>query len=39
MNDWKTEVITQYSDMVYRLAFSLMKNKYDADDICEASHD
>ena len=27
------EMIEKYSDMVYRLAFSLMKNKYDADDI------
>lgn len=25
--------IETYSDMVYRLAFSMMKNKYDADDI------
>ena len=32
-DDWKKEVIEQYSDMVYRLAFSMMKNKYDADDI------
>ena len=27
------ESIEKYSDMVYRLAFSMMKNKYDADDI------
>lgn len=27
------EVITKYSEMVYRLAYSLTKNKYDADDI------
>ena len=27
------ESIERYSDMVYRLAFSMMKNKYDADDI------
>lgn len=27
------ESIEKYTDMVYRLAFSLMKNKYDADDI------
>ena len=26
-------VIQRYSDMVYRLAFSLVKNKYDAEDI------
>ena len=25
--------IERYSNMVYRLAFSMMKNKYDADDI------
>ena len=27
------ESIEKYTDMVYRLAFSMMKNKYDADDI------
>ena len=27
------ESIERYTDMVYRLAFSMMKNKYDADDI------
>ena len=27
------ESIERYSDMVYRLAFSMTKNKYDADDI------
>lgn len=27
------ESIERYSNMVYRLAFSMMKNKYDADDI------
>lgn len=27
------EVIKRYSDMVYRMAFSLLKNKYDAEDI------
>ena len=26
-------IITKYSKMVYRLAFSIVKNKYDADDI------
>lgn len=26
-------MINKYSDMVYKLAFSLVKNKYDADDI------
>ncbi|MBR4026557.1 MAG: RNA polymerase sigma factor [Lachnospiraceae bacterium] len=31
--DWKRKTIEQYSDMVYRLAFSMMKSKYDADDI------
>ena len=27
------ESIERYSNMVYRLAFFMMKNKYDADDI------
>ena len=27
------EVINRYSDMVYRMAFSLLKNRYDAEDI------
>lgn len=27
------DVILQYSDMVYRMAYSLVKNKYDAEDI------
>lgn len=27
------EIIKRYSDMVYRMAFSLLKNKYDAEDI------
>ncbi|MBD5461240.1 MAG: sigma-70 family RNA polymerase sigma factor [Lachnospiraceae bacterium] len=27
------EVIKKYSDMVYRMAFSLLKNRYDAEDI------
>lgn len=27
------ETIKRYSDMVYRMAFSLLKNKYDAEDI------
>lgn len=31
--DSNRETIEAYSDMVYRLAFSMMKNKYDADDI------
>ena len=28
-----SEIIKRYSDMVYRMAFSLLKNKYDAEDI------
>lgn len=27
------EVINQYSDMVYRMAYSMVKNKFDAEDI------
>ena len=27
------EVIERYSDMVYRMAFSLLKNRYDAEDV------
>lgn len=27
------EVISKYSDMVYRMAYSLLKNKYDAEDV------
>lgn len=30
-DDW--EIIKKYSDMVYRMAYSMLKNKYDADDI------
>lgn len=30
-DDW--EIIKKYSDMVYRMAYSLLKNKYDAEDI------
>ncbi len=29
------EAFTKYSDMVYRLAFARVKNKYDADDILQ----
>ncbi len=32
-NDCVDEVIEKYADMVYRLAFSRVKNKNDADDI------
>lgn len=28
-------IINKYSDMVYRMAYSLVKNKYDAEDICQ----
>lgn len=31
--DFYSKKIYQYSDMVYRLAYSLVKNRYDADDI------
>ena len=30
-----TEAFNKYSDMVYRLAFARVKNKYDADDILQ----
>ncbi len=30
-DDW--EIIKKYSDMVYRMACSLLKNKYDAEDV------
>ena len=30
-DDW--EIIKKYSDMVYRMAYSLLKNKYDTEDI------
>ncbi len=30
-DDW--EIIKKYSDMVYRMAYSMLKNKYDAEDI------
>ena len=31
--DWVDEVVDKYADMVYRIAFTHMKNKADADDI------
>ena len=31
--DWVDEVVDKYSDMVYRIAFTQMKNKTDADDV------
>jgi len=32
-SDWMDEVVDKYADMVYRIAFTHMKNKADADDI------
>jgi len=32
-SDWVDEVVDKYADMVYRIAFTQMKNKADADDI------
>lgn len=32
-NEEQIKIVKQYSDMVYRLAFSQMKNKEDADDV------
>lgn len=32
-NDFNTNIIQTYSDMVYKLAYSLVKDRYDADDI------
>ena len=31
--DWVDEIVDKYADMVYRIAFTQMKNKADADDI------
>lgn len=33
LRDDDLEIIYKYSDMVYRMAYSLVKNKYDAEDI------
>jgi len=32
-SDWVDEIVAKYADMVYRIAFTQMKNKTDADDI------
>jgi len=32
-SDWVDEVVDKYADMVYRIAFTQMKNKSDAEDI------
>ena len=32
-SDWVDEVVNKHADMVYRIAFTHMKNKADADDI------
>jgi len=32
-SDWVDEVVDKYADMVYRIAFTQMKNKADADDV------
>ena len=33
VDDLQLNMVEKYSEMVYRLAFSMMKNRYDADDI------
>lgn len=33
VDDLQLNIVGKYSEMVYRLAFSMMKNRYDADDI------
>ena len=32
-SDWVDEVVDKYADMVYRIAFTQMKNKADAEDV------
>jgi len=32
-SDWVSEIVDKYADMVYRIAFTQMKNKTDADDM------
>ena len=32
-SDWVDKIVDKYADMVYRIAFTQMKNKSDADDI------